>query len=69
MAEMGGHEGQFRPPSRNGSCGFGQATFARTHGNGRDAPKAAIDKTAKQTGFDEGVVESDRRATSLLESA
>jgi hypothetical protein len=32
-----GHEDQFRPPSANGCCRFGQATFARTHGNGRDA--------------------------------
>ena len=37
-----GHEDQFPPTSLSARCGFGQGTFAWTHGNGRDAPKAAI---------------------------
>src|SRR5712691_6009495 len=40
-AELG-HEDQFRPPSRSDRCRFGEATLARTQGNGRDAPKAVI---------------------------
>jgi hypothetical protein len=29
-------------PTANSCCGFGEGTFASTHGNGQDAPKAAI---------------------------
>ena len=35
-----GHEDQFAPSGLNVSCRFGQATFAETHGYGRDAPIA-----------------------------
>src|SRR5215471_11836287 len=34
-----GHEERFPPSRLNGSCRFSQGTFARTHGNGRDAPR------------------------------
>jgi hypothetical protein len=37
-----GHFDQFPPTSPSVGRGFGQRTFAGTHGNGRDAPKAAI---------------------------
>jgi hypothetical protein len=33
-----GQEERFRPPSLSGRCRFGEATFAETRGNGRDAP-------------------------------
>src|SRR5262249_11333401 len=35
------------PPTRwSGCCRFGQETFVRTQGNGRDVPKAAVCRTA-----------------------
>jgi len=37
-----GHEDQFRPPSLNGGCRLGKATFAGMGGKEEDAPKAAI---------------------------
>ena len=37
-----GHEDQFRPPSLNGRCRFGQATFTETHGNERAGPLPAL---------------------------
>ena len=37
-----GHEDQLAPPGLSGRHRFGQATFTGTHGNERDAPKAAI---------------------------
>src|SRR5215831_5031347 len=36
------HEGQFPSTTLSACYRFGQATFAATHGNGREAPKAAI---------------------------
>jgi hypothetical protein len=33
-----GQEERFRPPSLSGRCRLGEATFAETRGNGRDAP-------------------------------
>jgi hypothetical protein len=40
--DCSGHEERL-PPSRLSDCyRFGQETFARTHGNGRSAPIAAI---------------------------
>ena len=47
MTELG-HEDQFLPPSPNGCCPLGQATFAGTHGNGRDAPIAAVRLTTNE---------------------
>ena len=41
-----GHEERFRPPRLDGRCRFGQATFIGTHGNERDAPKAAVRRVA-----------------------
>src|SRR6516225_1734724 len=35
-----GHEDAFPRPRLSGRCRFSQVTFARTRGNGRDAPKA-----------------------------
>jgi hypothetical protein len=37
-----GHEDQFRPPSRNGCCRFGVATFAGMGGKEEDAPKPVM---------------------------
>jgi hypothetical protein len=37
-----GHEERFRPLSLSGRCRLGEATFAGTRGNGRDAPKPDI---------------------------
>jgi hypothetical protein len=37
-----GHEDAFLPPRLSGRCRFSQGTFARTRGNGDDAPIAAI---------------------------
>ena len=33
---------RFPLPAANGRCGFGEATFATTHGKGQDAPIAAV---------------------------
>src|SRR5215469_14357836 len=38
----GGHEERLPPSRLSGRCRFAQETFAGTHGNGQDAPKAAI---------------------------
>jgi hypothetical protein len=37
-----GHEDAFPRPRLSGRCRFSQGTFAGVHGNGRNAPKAAI---------------------------
>jgi len=37
-----GHEDQFRPPSLNGGCRLGKATFAGMGGKEEDAPKPAV---------------------------
>jgi len=37
-----GHEDQFTPLGLIGRYRSAKATFAGTHGNGRDAPKAAV---------------------------
>jgi hypothetical protein len=36
-----GHKERLPPSRLSGCCRFGQETFAGTHGNGRDTPKAA----------------------------
>ena len=41
MAEKG-HEEQFSPPTLSARYVIRQETFAGTHGNGRDAPKAVV---------------------------
>ena len=33
-------------PAANGCCGFGEGTFASTHGNGQDAPIPAVRRQA-----------------------
>jgi hypothetical protein len=40
-----GHEDQFRPPSLNGGCRLGKATFAGVGGKEEDAPFAGIRAT------------------------
>jgi hypothetical protein len=40
-----GHEDQFPPPTPSVRYRFGDATFAGTHGNGRDAPIPAVRAT------------------------
>jgi hypothetical protein len=54
-----GHEEQLPPPRLSGCCRFSQGTFAGAHGNGRDAPFAAVrrDRQRPQC-FDEAVVRS-----------
>jgi hypothetical protein len=37
-----GQEERFPPPRLSARCRFSQETFAGTHGNGRDAPKAVL---------------------------
>ena len=37
-----GHEERFPPSRLSGRCRFSQGTFARTRGNGRDAPIADL---------------------------
>jgi hypothetical protein len=37
-----GHEERFPPPSLNGRCQLGEATFAGMGGKEEDAPKAVI---------------------------
>ena len=37
-----GHEDQFPRPTLSARCRFSQGTFARTRGNGRDAPTADL---------------------------
>src|SRR4051794_6734564 len=37
-----GHEDQFLPAGPSDRCWFGQATFAGTHGDGREAPEAVV---------------------------
>jgi len=49
MAEEG-HEDQFRPPSLNGRCRFGEATFAGIDGKEEDAPSAVIPALAPERG-------------------
>ena len=43
-----GHEDQFTPSSLGDRCRFSQGTLARTHGNGRDAPKADLPGLAER---------------------
>ena len=40
-----GHEDQFRPPSLNGGCRLGKATFAGMGGKEEDAPIADFPAT------------------------
>jgi hypothetical protein len=42
-----GHEDQFRPPSLNGGCRLGKATFAGMGGKEEDAPKAVLAEANK----------------------
>jgi hypothetical protein len=44
-----GHEDQFRPPSRNGGCRFGQGTFAGMGGKEEDAPIPVVRVAAKES--------------------
>jgi hypothetical protein len=37
-----GHFDPFPPPRLKGRCGFGEGTFAKTRGNGEDAPIPVI---------------------------
>jgi len=45
-----GHEDQFRPPSLNGGCRLGKATFAGVGGKAEDAPSAVIPALAPERG-------------------
>jgi hypothetical protein len=36
------HQERFPPLSLSDRCGFGEETFARTHGSGQDAPIPAV---------------------------
>jgi hypothetical protein len=48
-----GHEDQFTPLTLSDRCSFGQATFAKMLGNGRNAPRAVvglIDKCLPESG-------------------
>jgi hypothetical protein len=48
-----GHEYLFPVHRLNARCQFGKGTFARTHGNGRDAPMPVVRITAaKPINFD-----------------
>jgi hypothetical protein len=38
-----GHEERLPPPRLSGCCRFGQETLVGAHGNGRDAPIAAVE--------------------------
>ena len=40
--QVWGHEDAFLRPRLNARCPFGYGTFAGTHGNGREAPKAVV---------------------------
>jgi len=40
-----GHEDQFRPPSLNGCCRLGKATFAGMGGKEEDAPIPVVRET------------------------
>ena len=42
-----GHEDAFPRPRLSARCWFSQGTFAGTWGNGRDAPKSAVDRTGE----------------------
>ena len=42
MARIGPQRERFSPPRANGRCRFSKRTFASTHGNGQDAPSAAL---------------------------
>jgi len=42
------HEDQFRPPSLNGGCRLGKATFAGMGGKEEDAPLPAVRGTAME---------------------
>ena len=45
-----GHEDPFPRPGPNGRCRFGQETFARVRGNGRDAPIPFVLRDGGQPG-------------------
>jgi hypothetical protein len=45
MARIGPQRERFSPPRASGRCRFGEGTFACTHGNGQDAPLAALPPT------------------------
>ena len=47
MARIGPQRERFSPPRASGRCRFGEGTFASTHGNGQDAPKAATFHSAQ----------------------
>ena len=42
MARIGPQRERFSSPRASGRCRFGEGTFASTHGNGQDAPRAVI---------------------------
>jgi len=42
MARIGPQRERFSPPRASDRCRFGEGTFASTHGNGQDAPIAAV---------------------------
>jgi len=61
MAEMG-HEDQFRPPSLNGGCRLGNATFAGMGGKEEDAPISALPTLApKRRGSTRAVARAVQR--------
>ena len=45
-----GHKELFLPPKLKAGCRFGHETFARTHGNGRDALIPAIRRASGTDG-------------------
>ena len=45
-----GHQDQFVPTSPNVGCAFGQETFAGMHGNGDEAPFAAVPADHRKPG-------------------
>ena len=42
MARIGPQRERFSPPRASDRCRLGEGTFASTHGNGQDAPKADV---------------------------
>ena len=45
-----GHQDAFPRPGLSVRCRFSQGTFAGTHGNGREAPTAAVRRTSGTNG-------------------
>jgi hypothetical protein len=60
-----GHEDQFPLCRLNARCVIREETFAGTHGNGRDAPIAAIDTCASKPVGPPGHFAASRRALRL----